>query len=217
MPYSYFVCTFDVHTEYRANNLYRSCRWGAPRLRAATYLSHAATAGYSPSAGCPCNPFFTPLAARARPCALTLDPCAISLIAAATLKPRFPSQRGLRSLRSRAPRLAPPTPLCAPLRYAHASQPPNVDISVGRVVSDASGATPKSTRRRLTTSGEAAQKQPRRICGPLSRKEKINRYALNVHDLRLDAALPCYVLRVVVYIDAQPGKCQDFTHYGRHQ
>ena len=217
MPYRYSVGTFDVPSEYRAINMYRSSRWGAPRLRAATFPFPPRDCRLLPFRRQSLQPLFNPLAARARPCALTLNPCALSLIAAATLKPSLSLATGfaLPAVARAPPRF--PAPLCAPLRSAHTSQPPNVDISVGRVVSDASGATPKSTRRRFTTSGEAAQKQPRRICGPLSRKEKINRYASIVHNLRPDAALTCYVLRIVVNIDAQPGKSQDFTHYGRHQ
>ena len=142
MPYRYSVGTFDVPAEYRAINMYRSGRWGAPRLRAATFPFPRRDCRLLPFRRQSLQPFFNPLAARARPCALTLSPYALSLIAAATLKPSLSLATGFAlTAVARAPQRS-PSPLCAPLRSAHASQPPCVDISVGRVVSDASGATP---------------------------------------------------------------------------
>ena len=50
---------FDGTPAGRDINMYRSSRWGAPRLRAATPSSRAAVPAFSPCSGHHCNPFPT--------------------------------------------------------------------------------------------------------------------------------------------------------------
>ena len=117
-------------TARRPENMYRSSRWGAPRLRASALSSLPACAP-SPLAGRNLLPSFHAPAARPRPNALTLIPPGFVLplvalapprfsTARASLLPRFPSLTGLASL---APTQTPSQPpLWAPLRSAHATQ-----------------------------------------------------------------------------------------------
>lgn len=92
----------------RPVDMYRSSRWGAPRLRAAA-LSFLPACAPSPLAGRNLLPTFRTPAARPRPIALTLIPPGFVLplvalapprfsSARATLFPRFPSLAGLATL-----------------------------------------------------------------------------------------------------------------------
>lgn len=56
-PYKRVRATFDVARIAGRGYMYRSSRWGAPRLWAAALSSLPALSGFSPSAGKPCNPF----------------------------------------------------------------------------------------------------------------------------------------------------------------
>ena len=125
------VCRpFDGRQNRRAGNMYRSSRWGAPRLRAAALSSLTACAP-SPLAGRNLPLSFHAPAARPRPYALTLIPPGFVLPVVALAPPRFSSARasliqalslpcGARYARPYA--IAFPPPLWAPLRSAHASQ-----------------------------------------------------------------------------------------------
>lgn len=114
----------------RPVDMYRSSRWGAPRLRAAALSSLPACAP-SPLAGRNLLPTFRTPAARPRPYALTLFPPGFVLplvalapprfsSARASLIPRFPSLAGLATL---APTQTPARSLVgfASLRPRHAS------------------------------------------------------------------------------------------------
>ena len=76
----------------RPVDMYRSSRWGAPRLRAAALSSLPACAP-SPLAGRNLPPSFHAPAARPRPCALTLSPPGFVLPLVALAPPRFSSER----------------------------------------------------------------------------------------------------------------------------
>ena len=110
--------------------MYRSSRWGAPRLWAAALSSLSALSGFSPSAGKPCNPF--PCARR--PCSAECANAHPAGVRASGGRARpatlfncagFPSFGAF--LRLRGSLCSPlrkrlPAPLWAPLRSAHASQ-----------------------------------------------------------------------------------------------
>lgn len=113
-------------TDRRPENMYRSSRWGAPRLRAAALSSLPACAPF-PLAGRNLPLSFNATAARPRPNALTLIPPGFVLpivalapprfsSARASLLPRFPSLAGLASL---APTQTPSRSLVG---SAHATQ-----------------------------------------------------------------------------------------------
>lgn len=114
----------------RPVDMYRSGRWGAPRLRAAALASLPACAP-SPLAGRNLLPSFHAPAARPRPYALTLIPPGFVLPLVALAPPRFPICAGFphpslslpcgASLRSPL-RKRLPAPLWASLRSAHATQ-----------------------------------------------------------------------------------------------
>ena len=76
----------------RPGDMYRSSRWGAPRLRAAALSSLPACAP-SPLAGRNLLPTFHAPAARPRPYALTLIPPGFVLPLVALAPPRFSSAR----------------------------------------------------------------------------------------------------------------------------
>lgn len=76
----------------RAGNMYRSSRWGAPRLRASALSCRPACAP-SPLAGRNLLPSFLAAAARPRPNALTLIPPGFVLPLVALAPPRFPTAR----------------------------------------------------------------------------------------------------------------------------
>ena len=128
----------------RPVDMYRSSRWGAPRLRAAALSSLPACAP-SPLAGRNLPPLFHAPAARPRPIALTLNPPGFVLplvalapprfsSARASLIPRFPSLAGLRCASPLRKRL--PSPLWASLRSAHATQARVRGICQGFLVHD---------------------------------------------------------------------------------
>ena len=79
-------------TDRRPGNMYRSSRWGAPRLRAAALSSLPACAP-SPLAGRNLPLSFNATAARPRPNALTLIPPGFVLPIVALAPPRFSSAR----------------------------------------------------------------------------------------------------------------------------
>lgn len=145
--------------------MFRSSRWGAPRLRAAALSSLPACAP-SPLAGRNLPHLFHAPAARPRPNALTLIPPGFVLplvalapprfsTARASLLPRFPSLAGLATL---APTQTHSRPLVgsATLRQRHASPRAGNMKRVG-VVNDSGVQPKKTTRRRLTTSGCAGR------------------------------------------------------------
>lgn len=87
------VCRpFDGRQNRRAGNMYRSSRWGAPRLRAAALSSLPACAP-SPLAGRNLHLSFHAPAARPRPNALTLIPPGFVLPVVALAPPRFSTAR----------------------------------------------------------------------------------------------------------------------------
>lgn len=140
----------------RAGNMYRSSRWGAPRLRASALSCRPACAP-SPLAGRNLLPSFLAAAARPRPNALTLIPPGFVLPVVALAPPRFPNCAGyphpcafppLRgSLRSPLrKRLPAPLVGSATLRPRHASPRAGNMKRVGVV--DDSGVQPKKTTRR---------------------------------------------------------------------
>lgn len=79
-------------TDRRPENMYRSSRWGAPRLRAAALSSLPACAP-SPLAGRNLPLSFHATAARPRPNALTLIPPGFVLPVVALAPPRFSTAR----------------------------------------------------------------------------------------------------------------------------
>ena len=110
--------------------MYRSSRWGAPRLWAVALSSLPACAP-SPLAGRNLLLSFHAPSAHARPNALTLNPPGFVLPVVALAPPRFPTARaslihalslpcGARFARPYANAF--PPPLWAPLRSAHATQ-----------------------------------------------------------------------------------------------
>lgn len=87
------VCRpFDGRQNRRAGNMYRSCRWGAPRLRASALSSLPACAP-SPLAGRNLHLSFHTPDARPRPNALTLIPPGFVLPVVALAPPRFSNAR----------------------------------------------------------------------------------------------------------------------------
>lgn len=154
-PYIRYLPPIEVGKIAARGYMYRSSRWGAPRLRASALSSRPACAP-SPLAGRNLPLLFNAPAARPRPNALTLIPPGFVLplvalapprfsTARATLLPRFPSLAGLATL---APTQTHSRPLVgsATLRPRHASPRAGNMKRVG--VEDDSGVQPKKTTRR---------------------------------------------------------------------